>query len=210
VKRAAIVFVAFASVSTAAADGDDPPSTDPDEEATRAGEANLESTAKRRGFLFGASLGPSVTIGKSIGTGTGGTLALRLGQVATPRTVIAFEINAGAQVRRVGIGVDAMDKPITEVRTNSVASFLAGAQFWFGPSIWIRINGGFGVTTCQKCSTDGTTDTRRGGLAGGGGLGVDIVRFKGLVLGVEAYNVTQLTKDGLQTTLISALSLTLD
>lgn len=206
-RLAAIVLVTIASMSAAVADGDEPPSTDPDDEATRAGDANLESQAKRRGFLLGASLGPSVTIGKSIGTGTGATLALRLGQVATPRTVIAFELNAGAQVRRVGgVGPDGMG---TEIRTNSVASFLAGAQFWFGPSIWIRINGGFGVTTCEKCK-DGTTDTRRGGLAGGGGLGVDIVRFKGLVLGVEAYNVTQITKDGLQTTLVSALSLTLD
>lgn len=209
-KLAAIVLVTIASMSAAVADGDEPPSTDPDDEATRAGDANLESLAKRRGFLFGASLGPSVTISKSLGTGTGGTLALRLGQVATPRTVIAFELNAGAQVRRVGIGLDAMGKAITELRTNSVASFLAGAQFWFGPSIWIRINGGFGVTTCQKCSSDGTTDTRRAGLAGGGGLGVDIVRFKGLVLGVETYNVSQITKDGWQVSFISALSLTLD
>ena len=204
-KLAAIVLVTIASVSGARAET---PESAPDPEATRAGDANLESLAKRRGFTFGASLGPSVTIGKGTGTGTGGAVSLRLGQVATPRTVISFELNGGAQLRRVPTGTDAMGKVISELRTNSIASFLAGAQYWFGPSIWIRIAGGLGVTTCQKCSND--MDTRRAALAGGGGLGVDIARARGLVLGVEAYNVSQISRDGLQTTLVFALSLMVD
>jgi len=53
-------------------------------------------------------------------------------------------------------------------------------------------------------------DTRRAALAGGGGLGVDIARARGLVLGVEAYNVSQISRDGLQTTLVFALSLMVD
>jgi len=206
VKLAAIVLLTIASMSSAAAE--DAPDPSPDPVATRAGEANLESLAKRRGFTFGASIGPSVTIGKGTGTGTGGALSLKLGQVATPRTVIAFELNGSAQLSRVTTGLDAMGMPIREVRTNSIASFLAGAQHWFGPSIWIRISGGLGVTTCQKCKND--MDTRRAALAGGGGLGVDIIRARGLVLGVEAYNVSQLGKDGLQATLVFALSLSVD
>ena len=208
-KLAAIVLATIALVPSAVLADDDDTDTSPDPEATRAGEANLESLAKRRGFTYGASLGPSVTIGKDTGTGTGATLSLRLGQVATPSMVISFELNASGQLRRVVTGEDAMMKPITELRTNSVGSFLAGVQYWFGPSIWIRISGGFGVTTCQKCK-DLTTDTRRGTLAGGGGLGVDIVRWRGTVLGVEAYNVSQIGNGGLQTTLVSAVSLSFD
>lgn len=206
-KLAAIVLLTIALVPSVGLANDETDSS-PDPEATRAGEANLESLAKRRGFTFGASLGPSVTIGKVTGTGNGATLSLRLGQVATPRTVISFELNGSGQLRRVGAGTDAMGKPITELRTNSIASFLAGAQYWFGPSIWIRISGGFGVTTCQKCK-DGQ-DTRRGTLAGGGGLGVDIVRWRGTVLAVEAYNISQIGNGGLQTTLVSAISLSFD
>ena len=207
-KLAAIVLATIALLPSAAlADADNDP--EPDPEATRAGEANLESLAKRRGFTFGASLGPSVTIGKNTGTGTGATLSLRLGQIATPRTVISFELNASGQLRRVATGMDAMGNLTTELRTNSVGSFLAGMQYWFGPSIWIRISGGFGVTTCQKCK-DLTTDTRVGTLAGGGGLGVDIVRWRGTVLAVEAYNVSQIGNGGLQTTLVSAVSLSFD
>lgn len=195
-KLFAIVLSAIALVPSAGLADDEP------------SEANLESLAKRRGFTFGASLGPSVTIGKTTGTGTGGTLSLRLGQVATPRTVISFELNGSGQLRRVVTGEDAMMKAITELRTNSIASFLAGAQYWIGPSIWIRISGGFGVTTCEKCK-DGK-DTRRGTLAGGGGLGVDIVRWRATVLAVEAYNISQIGNGGLQTTLVSALSLSFD
>lgn len=205
-KLAAIVLVTIALVPSAVlADDDD---SAPDPEAVSAGEANLESLAKRRGFTYGAALGPSVTIGKSTGTGTGATLSFRLGQVATPRTVISFQLNGSGQLRRVVTGEDVMGKPISELRTNSVVSFLAGAQYWFGPSIWIRMNGGFAVTTCQKCKDN--MDTRRAGLSGGGGLGVDIVRARGLVLGLEAYNISQISKDGLQTTLISSVSLMFD
>jgi len=208
VKLAAIVLATIALVPSAVL-ADDDTDTSPDPEATRAGEANLESLAKRRGFTYGASLGPSVTIGKNTGTGNGATFSFRLGQVATPRTVISFELNASGQLQRVGVGMDLMGNRITELRTNSIGSFLAGVQYWFGPSIWIRISGGFGVTTCQKCSAD-LEDTRRGTLAGGGGLGVDIVRWRGTVLAVEAYNVSQIGNGGLQTTLVSALSLSFD
>ncbi len=208
-KLAAVVLATIALLPSAVRADDDDHDSTPDPEATRAGEANLESLAKRRGFTFGGSLGPSVTIGKNTGTGTGATLSLRLGQVATPRTVISFELNFSGQLRRVATGMDAMGDVTTELRTNSVGSFLAGMQYWFGPSIWIRISGGFGVTTCQKCK-DLTTDTRVATLAGGGGLGVDIVRWRGTVLAVEAYNVSQIGNDGLQTTLVSALSVSFD
>ena len=205
-RLAAIVLVTIALVPSVGSADDE---TDPDPEATRAGEANLESLAKRREFTFGAALGPSVTIGKTTGTGTGATLSLRLGQVATPNTVISFQLNVGGILRRVATGMDPMGKPTTDLRTSTISSFLAGAQYWFGPSIWIRMNGGLAVTTCEKCTTAGA-DTRRAGLAGGAGLGVDVLRVRGLVLGVEAYNISQITKDGLQTTLVSSISLMFD
>ena len=68
------------------------PSIDP--AAARAADANLESTASRRWFTGALALGPSITIGN--GTGNGGALSLRLGQVATPHTVITFEIAGGS------------------------------------------------------------------------------------------------------------------
>ena len=179
-----------------------PPPVDP--AALRAADANLESTAPRRGFTGALALGPSITIGN--GTGNGGALSLRLGQVATPHTVITFEIAGGAQLRRLGAGAEA------ETVANSVLGLLVGAQRWIGPSLWVRIGGGVGTFTCpQKCEGAPLGDSvRLTGLAGIGGIGVEVVRVRGLTLGVELYALTQLNREGLFATGSLALSLGFD
>lgn len=178
------------------------PSIDP--AAARAADANLESTASRRGFTGALALGPSITIGN--GTGNGGALSLRLGQVATPHTVITFEIAGGAQLRRLGAGAEA------ETVANSVLGLLVGAQRWIGPSLWVRIGGGVGTFTCpQKCEGAPLGDSvRLTGLAGIGGIGVEVVRVRGLTLGVELFSLTQLNRDGLLATGSLALSVGFD
>jgi hypothetical protein len=96
---ACISVVVSTAVFAGLAHADDKPVKEPtpDPAAQLAGEeANLESTARRKGFTFGISIGPSVTIGG--GTGTGGAVSLKLGQVAGPRTVISFELNGSGQL----------------------------------------------------------------------------------------------------------------
>lgn len=187
-------LVVLASVRAVAAE----PAPDP--EARRVGqEANLETTERRQGFVGGAFAGPSFTIGS--GTGTGGTLSLRLGQVATPRTVIAFELNGSGQPRKVTSG---------EVVTSTAASFLVGMQHWLGPSLSVRLLGGIGVYTCARCNAN-LTDDQRPGVAGGAGVGVDLVRFKrGFVLALDVTSVNQVNREGLVSTNTLGLGLSFD
>lgn len=182
-----------------------PSARDADPAAQRAAEANLETLEKRRGFTGGVSIGPSITLGQ--GTGNGGSLSLRLGRVATPDTVITFQLDASAQLHRTGTG------EMASTYTNSVASFLVGGQFWIGPSLWVRAAGGFGVYTCTKLCGNGALpgDTdRRPGLAGAVGVGVDVARFKGLVLAVELSSINQLNRNGMLSTNAFALALSFD
>lgn len=195
-KSAAVVLVTIAVMGSGARA--ESKESSPDPAAVAAGEANLESQAKRRGLTFGVSFGPSVTIGG--GTGTGGAASFKLGQVATPRTVIAFELNGSAQRRKVAMG---------DIATNTISSFTVGAQYWVGPSLWIRGLGGIGFHHCDRCDSD-LSDRDRVGLAGSAGLGIDLARARGVVLGLEGYGVSQLNRDGLLTTLVFALSLSVE
>lgn len=198
---AVVVALAIAGTRDVRADAAEAPI---DPEARRVGEeANLETTERRRGFVGGAFLGPSFTIGG--GTGTGGTVSLRLGQVATPRTVIAFQLDGSGQLRKVSTGPGT-----SEIRTNSIGSFLVGMQHWIGPSLSVRLLGGVGVYTCAKCRSD-LTDERRPGVAGGAGVGVDLVRFaRGIVLALDVTSINQINRDGLVSTNTFGLGLSFD
>ena len=173
----------------------------PDPAAARAGDSNLESIEQRRGIVFGASIGPSVTIGG--GTGTGGDVALKLGHVATPTTVIQLVFGGSAQLHK--------DLNSTLV-ANNVTYVLGGVQYWIGPSLWIHLGLGAGTYHCNSClnAAKQERNTKRAGVSGGFGAGVDLVRFHGVVLGLEVYTVTLLDRDGVVATSGMSLGLAFD
>ncbi len=190
-RLAAIALVTIAAAPVAgvayADDKADEDRPDPEPAADRAGNANLESVEHRRGVVFSAALGPSLTFHGS--TGTGATIALKVGHVATPRATFTFLIGGGAQPHRVGT-----DGPLV---ANNVTYALAGAQYWLTGSVWVSLGAGGGTFHCNQCIDPKTmipVDTKRAGLASGAGAGIDLVRFKGMVLALEIYSVLVLPK----------------
>ncbi len=185
VRLAALAILAVSGVAEAAP-GDDRP--DPEPAAERAANANLESIEHRRGVVLSAALGPSLTFHGN--AGVGGTFALKVGHVATPRAVFTFLVGGGAQPHRVGTEGDLV--------ANNVTYALAGAQYWVTGSVWVSLGVGGGTFHCNQCIDPDAMipkDTKRAGLASGAGAGVDLVRFKGMVLGLEIFSVLVLPKD---------------
>ncbi|MBA3458791.1 MAG: hypothetical protein H0T46_02440 [Deltaproteobacteria bacterium] len=192
-RAAAVLLVILASVAHA--------EPTPDPAATRAGDANLESIEHRRGIVFGGALGPSVTIGG--GTGTGGNLALKLGHVATPKTVLMMILGGSAQFHR--------DLNMNLV-ANNLTYALVGVQYWPGPSLWLNLSAGAGTYHCNQCVDEASIPqyTKRAGPGGGVGAGVDLVRFRGVVLGLEVYSVGLITREGFIMTSGMSLGLAFD
>lgn len=184
--RLAAIALGTIAVSGAARADDTRP--DPEPAAERAANANLESVEHRRGVVFSAALGPSLTFHGS--TGAGGTVALKVGHVATPRSVFTFMLGGSGQPHRVGTDGNLV--------ANNVTYALAGAQYWLSGSVWVSLGVGVGAFHCNQC-IDKTTmipmDTKHAGVASGAGAGVDLVRFKGMVLGLEIYSILLLPRD---------------
>ena len=172
----------------------------PDPAALEAGDANLESIAQRRGLVFAAVLGGGATVGFGIrdSVGRGGSLALRLGHVATPRTVITFELQANASLHRPAMA--------SVVKTNTGGALLAGAQHYVNPSLWIRLAGGISTFQGRQVDVGGKLgDISLTGPVALAGAGIDLARFKWAVLGIEAATSALINRDGVL--VVSALGL---
>jgi len=192
------VFVALSAVATLAhADATKPttaPADDaPDPAVQDASEANLESTENRRGLTFAGSLGGGLILGFGIkdSVGRGPVVSLRLGHVATRRTVITFEIGVTAALHKPA-GMD------SSLQTNTNTNLLAGALYYVNPSLWVRFGGGLGVYQANQVtlSSGGIGNVRLAGPAVLGGIGVDIARFKSAVLGLEVGTSAMINSDG--------------
>jgi hypothetical protein len=181
-RLAAVVGLVASAAGGVAHAGSGPPGADaPDPAVDYASDANLESTANRQGFTFAFSGGVGLLVGLGIEgpTGRGGTLDLRLGHVATPRTVITFE--AGATLTLHG-------KEGMPVYTTTNTNILAGAQYYVSESLWLRLAGGLGIyqaSHVQATNNNVFTDVHQLGPAVLGGIGLDLARFKWAVLDVE-------------------------
>ncbi|HEX3766091.1 MAG TPA: hypothetical protein VHW23_45655 [Kofleriaceae bacterium] len=182
------VMVSLGAAGLAHADAKPPSATPPapepgpvDPAVETAADANLESTADRQGFTGAVSVGGGLTVGFGIdgSTGRGGSVDFRIGHVATPHTVITFELGATISLHKPAMNA-ATD-------TNTDTNLLAGAQYYVSPSLWLRFAGGLGVYQANDVRrSDGTLgDVQRIGPAVLGGVGLDIARFKWAVLGVE-------------------------
>lgn len=152
-----------------------------DENTDRSGyEANLDPQESRRGFFLHAGLGPSVTIGGGTGTGAGASLVF--GAVMRPTWVMVLALTANGQ------GHEVMD----ELHINDYTSIGIGTQWWpNNGAIHARTTLGVGGYRCKQCTnpeqpTDPVPiDYTRRGVNGTFAVGVDLVRFKGLVWGLD-------------------------
>jgi len=170
---------------------------EPDPAVEEAGDANLESTANRSGLTVSGSLGAGMIIGLGIkdSVGRGGAVALRLGHVATPRTVITFEGSVTAALHQP------KGKP---VQTNNNVNLLAGAQYYVNQSLWLRFAGGLGVYQARDVllapinvgDMPAVRDLTLVGPAALVGIGLDVARFKWAVLGFETATSAMINSDG--------------
>ena len=172
--RALLVVAAVTGViGVAHADED---KADPTAEAA-AEEANLESNAPRAGMTFSVALGGGVTMGDGVGRGP--ALSFRVGRVATPSTVLTLELTGGSLFHQE-------TAPMGEgpLRHNDFVGLLAGALHYVSGSFWIRGAGGLATYTVDSGDT---TNHAHLGVGGVGGVGLDLMRWHYLVLGVETF-----------------------
>lgn len=174
-----------------------PPPGPPDEIADdEAREANLESNAPREGLTFAGAVGFGILIGGDIGVGRGPALSLRLGHVATRKSVITFEL----------VGSGGLHKNMTQTFTDSNVGLFAGVQRYASGSFWIRAAGGLDVFTAN--SGGGMAGTPHGGIGALFGAGLDIARWGYLVLGFESTWLASVTGDGPKAQLMFSTNLT--
>lgn len=181
IARAGVV-VAIAIATPALAD----PSAAPDPRAIAAAEdANLVSNAPRTGTVLSISLGGGLVLGGNAagdtGVGRGPSASFRVGHVATRDTVITFELTGGSRLHAAGVS----GSPLYH---DDDYNLMAGALVYVLPSVWLRGAGGLSVITFD--SSMGTTP--HAGIAGLGGIGVDIARWRQVVLGLEGWGLTSI------------------
>jgi hypothetical protein len=183
----------------------------PDPAVVEASDANLESTANRRGLTFAATLGGGLMIGLGIkdSVGRGGSLSLRLGHVATPRTLITFELGITAALHRPSVTAGQMTSGI---KPNTDANLLAGAQYYVNPSLWLRGAGGVGVYQGRDVAVSSVAvgDVTLVGPALLAGAGLELARFKWAVLGIEVATSAMISGDGVLITGGVGLGLSFD
>lgn len=165
----------------------------PDRAAQEAGEgANLEPDAPRDGFVATISLiagGVTVGIGMENATGQGNAGLVRLAHVATPRTMIVFEIVYNALIQIDGddlYGVHSIN-------------MLAGAQRYVKPALWLRGAAGAGLLYGEEDRVGGLIRrpaVENWGPAVSGGAGVDLFRWKWLRGSVEYCVAAMYNSDG--------------
>ncbi len=178
--RTALVVIALGGVAGAETTAKPDPITD--EETA---EANLETSAPRSGLTVSFSLGGGLLLGGDIGVGRGGAVSLRIGHVATRRTVITFELSGTGALHRRGMNDAAM--------TDTNAALYAGALRYTTRSTWVRAAGGLTVFTANVGTDEQHAHAGLGGLVGGG---LDLIRWGYLVFGAEIFGMSSITGDG--------------
>lgn len=180
--------VALALVVLAAPAFADPPQPKPDPRAVEAGEeANLVSDAPRSGTTFSFSLGAGLVLGGNgsnlgdTGVGSGPAISFRIGHVATRDTVITFELTGGSRVHETAVS----GSPLYH---DDDFNLMGGALVYVSPSFWLRGAGGLSVISFD----DSRGMSPHAGVAALGGFGIDLVRWRKLVLGLEGWGLTSI------------------
>jgi hypothetical protein len=154
-----------------------PPPSSPDQDAEQAAsEANLESNAPRAGVTFSFSAGAGLTMGDGVGRGP--AVSFRLGHVATPSTVLTFELTVGSLLHE--------QQGSSKLLHNDDLGLMAGALHYVNRSLWIRGAGGLTVYTVDNIVPE--LRVAHAGIGGLVGIGLDFVRWHYLVLGIETFD----------------------
>jgi hypothetical protein len=179
---ARVVAVLCALATGARADTktvDTPPPSPPDPYSeAQANEANLVSNAPRAGMTFSVALGAGLTMGDGVGRGPGASF--RVGHVATPHTVLTFEVTIGSLLHEPSPG---------DLRHNDTGNLMAGALYYLNNSLWVR---GAGGLTLYTVSEPGQSTKPHGGIGSLVGVGLDLFRWHYLVLGLETFSSVSL------------------
>jgi hypothetical protein len=148
----------------------------------KAEESNLEANGPRQGVTFTAAFGPGLFIANhaqsNILAGT-----FRLGHVATPNTILTFELTGGTLTHSLA----------NETLIDTSGSALIGAQYYVAPSVWLRGSVGATVHTVDNGPMGTHVAT---GPAVAGGAGIDIVRKHLWVYGIEIFTIASYNRDG--------------
>ncbi len=177
--RALAIVLAVTGVAHAedAKPADPPPDPRAVEEAS---EANLVSDSPRAGVMVSASLGGGLVMGDGVGRGP--AVSFRFGHVATSTTELTFEVAATSLLHEPMAG---------DLRHNDLVHLMAGALHYVGPSFWIRGAGGLSLYTVDDPGQSKLPHPGAGGLVG---IGIDLVRWHYLVLGLESFTTMSIVK----------------
>jgi hypothetical protein len=210
--RLAGLLVLAPAIARADAPADPPP---PDPSAVEAGDANLETVSRRKGRNFTAAVGGGRTIGFGIddAVGTGGSVSLRLAQVASASTLITVEFGGIVLVHQVKKFDPSTCASHLDQITNQDTNIAVGAQYYVNRSLWIRGATGIGIyhgndiapsKTMQISCPDGSMPTvpvsfrqlKLAGPVGIAGVGLELAQFKRWSLGLEIMSIGMLNRDG--------------
>lgn len=151
-------------------------------------EANLESEEPRSGLTAAIALGGGLMLGGDIGVGRGPAVSLRIGHVATRKTVITFELTSTN-----GLHKRATDN---EILTDSNVALFFGAQRYASRSLWVRAAGGPTILVTNAMTNGTGGDKPRGGLGGLVGAGFDFARLRYVAFGFETFAMGSVSGDG--------------
>ena len=182
---AVVVLVLGAATAHADPKPANPPIPDPS--ALDAADANLETKARRSGRSLTLAAGGGLTVGFGIedAVGRGPAASLRLGQVATARTVLTIEIASVTQ-----LGASSGD------RRSLDTNLLLGAQYYVTSALWVRLAGGIGTFRGDTVGTS-AVDVSLAGPAGAFGAGLDLVRWRRVAIGMEMISIAMLNREGM-------------
>jgi hypothetical protein len=171
----------------------------PDRSVRDSGDANLESDDRHQNKNVTLGLGGGMSVGMGIddANGQGGSISLRLAQMATRR--MAFTIEATSVILRHRVETTT---GMSEVNENVDSNVMLGAQFYINRSLWLRTSAGIGVFVAKGIAGDGGVkrDVTLKGPAGLIGAGLDLIRLRRVSFGIEMMTIGMVNREGLLST----------
>jgi hypothetical protein len=184
-------------------------SSEPDSDAVEAGDANLEpAPGEREGITITFAVGGALTLGIGMedATGRGGAGSLRLGRVATRRTLITLELTGSALFHGTAMG---------ETAQNRITTLQIGAQYFARDRLWVRMATGYASYVAHDVLLDPMTAKRGNlilrGAAGTFGIGIELVKIhRRFGIQLEAFSTAMINRDGLLSSSAMLLGATFD
>lgn len=165
------------------------------------GKAENDVVLHRKGFGIGVAVGGGqlLGLGKDNATGTGGSFSLRVGTTAGDKLSWFLEADTfGYLIERPVLDSQGMIiEGRTKVTANQSAVIAVGAQFFTDGALWFKVGAGYAVFTARAAQRTGPIDEQNGGVAGLGGIGLDLMRRGTFALDLELLGTMAIYGDGL-------------